>query len=349
MDQRDKVTVILGAGASAGLHNEQGPSNSGLRPPLANELFVARPEFREHLLKYPGAHQLQQAELGAMSSKNTFPLEEKLREYAKDPNSDIRDQFKYIPPYFRDIIRRCASGYLAGSPGAYATFLHQLLRPAAHDVLFIVLNYDTILENALNIYYGNTFPMSQFQHYISGRASGRPMVVTMHGSTNWFQQLPDAEDWKAALAQFDPLSSPTHAIVWDPSEADGAQHSYALGGARWIYPIITAPLAGKDETQLVCPPDHLTEMVRFVRSCRKYVSIGTSGLDSDLLTLLDEHVPEHSRLHVVTLGDAATVTRRLTAAVAGFRWYLQPNQYDGGFIQYLDEGDLHWLLENPPE
>ena len=69
------------------------------------------------------------------------------------------------------------------------------------------------------------------------------------------------------------------------------------------YPILTAPLAGKGPMQMVCPDAHIDMARSFLGDCRKFLIIGCSGKDDDLLSLLSESIDipstETFALHVV--------------------------------------------------
>ena len=78
---------------------------------------------------------------------------------------------------------------------------------------------------------------------------------------------------------------PEHEInVWNDvlitKEGSPKQSSYC-------YPILTAPLAGKSGDEMVCPGSHRALAREFLAQCDKFLVIGSSGSDDDLLELLD--------------------------------------------------------------
>ena len=80
----------------------------------------------------------------------------------------------------------------------------------------------------------------------------------------------------------------------------------------WLYPVLTAPLAGKGITDSVCPASHVTDAGNFLSDCTKFLIIGTAGWDDDLMGFLDKAVPVGPRvfLDVVDPSGANGVLER---------------------------------------
>lgn len=108
-----KICVILGAGASYDVH-DAGSSllEAGLRPPLARDLFDfdERDHFRSILAEYEGAVVLAQS-LANKSRQPDFDIEAELRRIAQHPSDQMREHFKHVPPYLRDLLTVCSYGY----------------------------------------------------------------------------------------------------------------------------------------------------------------------------------------------------------------------------------------------
>lgn len=90
----------------------------------------------------------------------------------------------------------------------------------------------------------------------------------------------------------------------------------------------------------------------FLRDCRKFLIIGTSGLDDDLLMLLDDLVPtdKQSFLHLVDMGEGATKTlERFNKGVRAFvRPYQVQSLFDMGFQKYLATRQISEFTEWHP-
>jgi len=114
-----RIAVILGAGASSDAWNETGPPrNQVWQPPLARELFGQREAFWPILERYPGAHVVS-ADLGELIRTGSVNIEAKLREYAEHTDPRIRNHFKQVPPYLRDVINQVVVSFTgrAALPG----------------------------------------------------------------------------------------------------------------------------------------------------------------------------------------------------------------------------------------
>lgn len=126
----------------------------------------------------------------------------------------------------------------------------------------------------------------------------------------------------------------------------------AVHEGQRLYPILTAPLAGKDPTHRVCPERHLFDAQIFLNSCNKYLIIGTSGLDKDLLELLDSAVPpkSHPLVQIVDIGEGVDSIRdRFEEGVRAFRSNrAAPSDitYNVGFREYLSSKQFRVFVES---
>ena len=125
----EKLCIVLGAGAS---HDVVSPGSNlrGWRMPLTHELFTRR-SFLDVLGGYKGARFLKGSMAPKLSQGDPVPLEELLRGYANHPDRRIRERFKEVPPYLRDVIKRCAKAYSHG-PETYFQLVGQVLAEHPH-------------------------------------------------------------------------------------------------------------------------------------------------------------------------------------------------------------------------
>jgi hypothetical protein len=233
-----KAVVILGAGASFDVHNGSVPvSNGEMRPPLARQLFEAR--FWRIRQEYPGAILLG-AELGRLAANQSepFDLEAKLSEYAESPDHRTRSAFKAIPPYLRDVLVACVKDYVP-SPTNYLNMVRRLLQDQSHEIMFAVLNYDVLLEDALRIY-DRALRINDMDGYVDSSRQAR--VIKVHGSTNWAIPIPGTGSWFDALDNFDPTTANTDSIILQ--NKDGRTYNWGEGRGHF-YPYLTAPIRGK--------------------------------------------------------------------------------------------------------
>ena len=154
-----KACVILGAGASYDVIGNRGGSD---RPPLADELF-SPDRWIEELNRYPGAKYLS-PKLENLREKG---LEDALQEYASHSVPEISDKFKEIPAYIQDVVSHSTRRFL-NRPDAYTELVGRLLAgPPSHAVLFIILNYDALLETALSQYSKSRFTFKTLADYVA--------------------------------------------------------------------------------------------------------------------------------------------------------------------------------------
>lgn len=338
-DTLPKACVILGAGASYDVWDRGATLiNKEFRPPLAADLFdiPKHPPYQEILSVYPGAHVLAQ-QLASRLSSGVLSLEEALRSYSNDSDPRVREHFKHVPAYLRDLIFRASNEYV-DIPSWYIQLVHSLLSEYPHQLLFLTLNYDDLLEKAL----GKFDQSLIFSDIVDYTAEHRQVkVVKLHGSTNWFSKLVGQEsDWEGIVRRADVIRKPADdeiLVLNNIRTVMGAEH---LGNA--LYPVITAPLAGKDPGDTRCTEEHLTVAQDFLKTCKKFLVVGTGGLDDDLLDILDGEVPEVSRpfLHIVGGKNVDQVANRFYNGVKAFARVnrtvkAKPATYPGGFREYV--------------
>jgi hypothetical protein len=342
MDTYPKACVILGAGASHDVKGEASPYiESGFRPPLAKELFDIEnhPVYWEIIDKYPGAKVLAQS-LAPLISSGQVSVEKELRRCAEHHDPRIRSQFKYIPAYLRDLLHSASYKYTE-MPSSYIELAKELLAEHPHDVLFIILNYDNLLEQALQWFE----PRLKFDNISDYVAVNRPAkVVKLHGSINWFRTMhrDDRESWDSALARFDPSIKPSENEIivtnWSRPIRD-----YGDFHPQQVYPILTAPLAGKGVSDAVCPDSHAEVAKEFLRDCQKFLIVGTSGLDEDLLTMVDSALIDpmiYRHIHIVNSGAGADEARKkLERGIKVFGANIDVRHiFREGFRKYLRDG-----------
>lgn len=315
-DQFNKVCVVLGAGAAYDVWNGSTRIRSGeWRPPLARELFdiAAKPQYEQILKDYPGAAFLA-GDLSPRVASGEIAIEKALGSYATHSDARIRDAFKHIPAYLRDLLFKASVSYVP-RPGTYIQLVVRLMADCPHEVLFIVLNYDDFLERALS-QFDPIYTFTSIDEYIvQGRQA---TVVKPHGSIDWFTPMAQANGaWEEQALGFDIFSKPPEYIVISSHSSSVRTINHR---DRHVYPLITAPIADKSAEEFVCPDGHISHAREFLKTCRKFLVIGTSGLDDDLLNLLNTSVDAASRPHLqfVGMNDIAQVAERFYKGVEAF-------------------------------
>ena len=128
MDQLQKATVILGAGASFDVAHPEAVRAPDLRPPLAAEIFGARAygnAFWPIMQTYPEVKLLQQL-LYRKTADREFNLESELRRYADSDVVEYQQAFMRVPAYIRDLLYRLTT--IFGLTPRF-TFFHPFFEP----------------------------------------------------------------------------------------------------------------------------------------------------------------------------------------------------------------------------
>ncbi len=342
----EKLCIILGAGASNDVWNGSSPINrQDFKPPLAKDLFDlnANKAYWEVLQRYGGARVIADL-LTSHLGIGDYNIEKELTHYAQHRDRRLREAYRQVPPYLRDLLFRCSTTY-TDEPGCYVELLSEFLAEHPHEVLFFVLNYDDLLEKAITSF-DTTMGFEQIGDYV---ANGRQAkVVKLHGSINWFTTFPthQTKDWDALSRELDISSKPAEEeIVVDNTVVivKEKQRKSRRNGDRWLYPLLTAPLAGKAVADIVCPESHINTAREFLGSCEKFLVVGTSGLDEDLLSLLENSVPPSTQARVQLVGagnGAQEALQRFQKVVRAFKGPREASLvFDNGFRQYLSNGD----------
>ncbi len=112
------------------------------------------------------------------------------------------------------------------------------------------------------------------------------------------------------------------------------------------YPWLTAPVRGKT---FRCPDDHRAAMRAFVADCHKYLIIGTSGLDDDLLNEIAS-VIDGSKKHLVHYVDMNGTPARerfekaVPVFVEGANGGSLVRTSDYGFSMFLNTNEIEDFL-----
>ena len=340
----DKIAVILGAGAANDVANDSRAMEIRLRPPLVGELFGvrARNHFSNILERYEGASLLYD-ELFPLATAETLNLEAKLQEYATHGDAQIVQAFRHVPPYIRDVLAASSAAY-ATNLGTYMQLILKLLAHQPHEIAFIVMNYDDLLEKGLHRY-ARKFSFERLPDYIEvGRQAH---VYKLHGSINWLVALGESgggHSWEDVVASIDDLTS---IRALDVHVLHGHTDVRSPWNRKFMYPLITMPLADKGEDDYVCPDAHVEKVRKWLADCDKFLIVGTSGQDADLMALLRSAVKSPSILHYVSLNEAATVRPRFEDAVPQFR-FTSPTTWDRGLMQYVNSEEFEQLASSSP-
>jgi SIR2-like domain len=343
-----KLAVILGAGASRGClgNGIAAHANNQWLPPLAKELFDRR--FDPLLSRFIrlAAH-LDDVRTVLSSEGSNF--EKCLRDFYRSAERSGDRWPLDIPLYLRELLWTVSDEYLQGS-SKYDTLVQRVLGSSFEKIMFLNLNYDLFVENALRNCNRHLF--DSVRSYIP--RNKKWLLIKPHGSVNWARIL---ENWpKYASGDLMPFPSDME----EPPRFGSAievvlrtmqtPRGYYIAGVaeRRLYPQLVVPVEDPSVKKFVCPKEHEEEAKAFIGSCQTFVAIGFSGRDDDVLDLL-QGMPRSSRLIVVGNGDAANIAERICGANAPIRAKcIVPELHDGGFAPFVESSSFRNLVAPNP-
>ena len=176
----EQLIVITGAGAS---YDSTGiePRDLNWQPPLVKELFAERAAFHPILDFYPDAQTLA-PDLRVATRTGSVGLETYLRDQVlRSPSAYDRRRYRAIPLYLQHLLHEVSEHYTT-HPVNYDRLINGVLR-SANEVIFLTLNYDTILDSRLE----------QHAHVRSLSDYIRPdfawSLIKLHGSVDWARRI----------------------------------------------------------------------------------------------------------------------------------------------------------------
>lgn len=338
----DRLFVILGAGASydCAPPNLIEATGKNYWPPLTPELFLPRPlGFAPILAKYPLA-KAAAAELASATS--AVSIETQLRKRYRDSEHEHdRRIFRGVLPYLQELLYEVSHKFTP-FPQNYEVLVTKLLR--LKEIVFVSLNYDLLLDNALSAADPNK---SDMDWYIR-TANRNWTLIKLHGSVDWGQQLlsprgssdfvvPQAE--LSLAGQITLRSGALEEIRGIPPNFNRRYQS-----ADIFFPALAAPVGQADE--LVCPPAHVSFLEKRLAETQPMhlLVIGYSGIDKEVVSLIRESERGIKTMTIVDrdAGVALTVAHRL--AEEGVT--SEDTKYaDKGFNDWIHNGQFEAFLE----
>ncbi len=239
-----------------------------------------------------------------------------------------------IPVYLKVLLGQFTSN---DRPGTYDALM-TLIREQSLSAMFVTLNYDTILDEAITRNYRPSPGINSLDSYIA-REDWK--YVKLHGSVDWGRRLERPDGWaggpggplggvheyvrdlQALNVTLDHLAS---TIEFLPRDAEGRQ------SRLMFYPALAIPTDLKNE--IVCPDQHVEALRDALRSDPAVLVVGNQGLDADLMGILEESTPQGSRkpFRVVDPGDNTEVTWRFAQALNRSGFSMHPDMEFREFV-----------------
>jgi hypothetical protein len=316
-----------------------GAVRPGYKPPLVEDLFKVSDTFDTILNKYPGARGLSD-EIRLLARKH--PFEEVLRRLTAD-DSPVRRPAMQIPLYLQELIGEVGVHYVLSGATRFQTMLIRILRSRFRSVLFLTVNYDLFVENAIQTIVDHR--INAMDSYVWPMEPGQWGLVKLHGSVNWGRPLriprPDAAGvWQDALGQVGPRLE----VIEDDFRYLTGHQDDARAGSVFLYPALSIPIAGK--TDFVCPERYLGFAGDVVTRATHLLVAGFSGLDTHVLDRFVRPMRALTDFRIVN-GNRANgeKTLRLFAEKnPTFNRASDPVVFDGGFSGFVGHGGLNAFL-----
>ena len=218
-------------------------------------------------------------------------LEAVLGELVRSQDPNIRRQVFEIPIYLKVLLGDFSSAGRAGTYDALIT----LIQRRSLSVTFVTLNYDTLLDKAIERKFAA--PMKSMDDFVRGVNVRGWNYIKLHGSVNWGYPLwepkmgikPLEDSHIAAyLSELGYELDDVADVQRDPSRIAllASERSLSTGDVL-VYPALAIPTDQKNET--VCPPEHVAVLRSALESDPAVLVIGNQGLDTDLMDILRDN------------------------------------------------------------
>jgi hypothetical protein len=344
-----RLVVIIGAGASHDCTSDPAKRRKDRRPPLVKDLFGKN--FDYLMGRYPlaqaAADEIRQAI--DPESKDALPLEDYLREQMRDStDSYTRLRYRQIPLYLQDLL--FAVGNLTGEgytsdPDNYNALNNAVLK--LDDVLFLTLNYDTLLDDRLF----NYRKLETLDSYVTSDSSFA--LVKLHGSVNWGRRMVGTLERGTSASREDInwFINDAPELEFETGEIELRLQSgitdkrYEAAERAVFYPALSIPLGPADE--LVCPPSHRAAAQQRLAEAESLnlLVIGYSGNDRAVLELLRESGRTIRRLLVANGSwERGYETAERLQSTCGRGDVLEDAVFEGGFTQLVRSDPFRGFL-----
>ena len=336
----EQLIVITGAGASFDSTGTE-PRDLNWQPPLVKDLFAERTAFHPILGLYPDAQTLA-PDLRVATRTGSVGLETYLRDHVlRSASAYDRRRYRAIPLYLQHLLHDVSAHYTS-HPVNYDRLVNGVLR-AADEVIFLTLNYDTILDSRLEQH----ARIRSIDDYI--RPDFAWSLIKLHGSVDWARQIIGVDADSAEMD--DPYLSDFVAMLPDEPQLSKEIELRRLDIQRLrrskpnlYYPAVSVPLGPDDE--LNCPESHL-DFIRkrlVATDGLNILSVGYSGLDSGLLQLLADSGNSIRSLFAVN-HEGVSALEAATRIATAFSDVAHPDMaYAGTFESFTQSGGLEEYL-----
>ena len=322
--------IILGAGAShdCGAHVVEAPDKT---VPLAKDVFGEC--FDDVLRCFPQLNR-RKGELRARLAKGEN-LEAVLRDFYDSARANQKYWPFQIPLYLRQLFWTISQDYTDGST-KFDTLVRRTLASAYRNVLFLSLNYDLFLDEAIMGY--ECVDLSDMDSYIPPEKKW--MLIKPHGSVNWARAIDNCprgrpgEFWPTKLNEVPHYTHENPSVVmWNRTL--GLYYRPSCPPDGYMYAQLVIPADNPKE--FACPAAHIEAARAFLGGCSNLIVIGFSGRDEQIARLLGL-MPDRSHITIVGkgAGNAQAVMSTMLSRVPDLvSKDFNAEFYDDGFSEFV--------------
>jgi hypothetical protein len=347
------LLVIFGAGAS---YDSLPPDVmddvtigdiQNYRPPLATELFSARPSFGAVLDKYPECAVLVGELRGSINSG--APVEEELERLLEraDEHPLLHRGLTALRFYLQEALWICGTKWREVSHGItnYGTFflrLDEWRNRRDEQVCVVNFNYDLLADDALVSTLG--VDLSSVEMFV---ADPQYQYLKLHGSSNWGRrvrapggrQYSKADHARRILIENAPdLEITEDFVLRDPDQPPSDTSPYA----SILLPALAIPITTKFAFD--CPGNQLQVLDRALSETMKILIIGWRGSEQHFLEHFSNLPGMAPKVQIVGASDEGTMETANHLSSVGLDESVM-DHYTDGFSAYLDSESMVRFLE----
>jgi len=326
--------ILVGAGASYACADIGDAEHS----PLTRQLFDCR-EAQPLLSVYTLAREARSVITRDMTADTTIAFEEALRRLETDGYPHHQQMALGVPPFLQALLLKYSQN-LDTRCERYGILVDELLKLQA-PLMFVSVNYDTLLDNRLAAY----SPLNTMADYVTTPLGWS--LIKPHGSVAWFVEQPAQFAPRTPAGDLEIVTAPIQCMpttIFDLGVVRGRRGGDPHGPSV-RYPALALPNGPKEE--LVLPPEHRVHFEQVIgRSHEIYLLVlGYSALDTEILKLIAASTRQVRRMTVVNSDAEAALDVFERVEDAGIN-AIYPDVFDGSYQRWVDGGGLsRWADE----
>lgn len=349
----DNLVVILGAGAAHDLIPQ--PSDRSIReeiyrPPLTKDLFLMHNNLEQFFSDFPGVESVL-GDIRSLSKADgtAVSLEKYLRNLRESNDSFRRIQFRHFSPYLQKLFYLLTQRFCY-QPVNYNRLLNETLGDRFRKVLYLTLNYDLLFDKALHSHPGTQFNINDesIAKYIP--RDEKWSYIKLHGSVDWGKKIKTEQvknPGRSLGSLIDNINQLGDSLEQALDDKILIGKSYDIGdsGLKYnptdfdlTYPVLGVPVDG--DSKACCDPNHTEYLQNYLNECQDFLVIGFSGIDKDVLDLLDKKNNGFRKVVIVTNSEDSSrdaLMRFMDYGSLSQKLQTHIVPYGTGFSNFLDK------------